>query len=80
MTTVITQNTNNYKTVIDVVNRSMSTNVVVGNKFFTTTIDILKGDNGKSAYEIAVLNGFVGTEQEWITSLTNHDIDGGFIF
>ncbi len=28
-----------------------------------------KGDNGKSAYEIAVENGFVGTEEEWLQSL-----------
>lgn len=39
------------------------------------------GDNGLSTYELAVLNGFVGTEAEWIDSLTNHhhpmsDVDG----
>ena len=28
-----------------------------------------KGDPGKSAYEIAVKNGYSGSEQEWITSL-----------
>lgn len=28
-----------------------------------------KGDPGKSAYEIAVENGFVGTEAEWLASL-----------
>lgn len=28
-----------------------------------------KGDNGLSAYQIAVNNGFVGTEQEWLDSL-----------
>lgn len=28
-----------------------------------------KGDPGKSAYEIAVKNGFIGTEQEWLESL-----------
>lgn len=27
------------------------------------------GADGKSAYEIAVANGFVGTEQEWLDSL-----------
>jgi len=26
-------------------------------------------ENGKSAYELAVENGFVGTEQEWLNSL-----------
>jgi hypothetical protein len=29
----------------------------------------IKGDNGKSAYQLAVSNGFVGTEQEWLESL-----------
>ena len=29
----------------------------------------LKGDPGKSAYEIAVENGFEGTEEEWLESL-----------
>lgn len=28
-----------------------------------------KGDKGDSAYQIAVENGFVGTEEEWLTSL-----------
>ena len=27
------------------------------------------GDNGKSAYEIALVHGFVGTEEEWLESL-----------
>lgn len=29
----------------------------------------LKGNDGKSAYDIAVENGFSGTEEEWIKSL-----------
>lgn len=28
-----------------------------------------QGETGESAYEIAVRNGFVGTEQEWLESL-----------
>lgn len=46
-----------------------------------------KGDPGLSAYQIAVTNGFVGTESEWLASLSggasiplpgsiNRDIDG----
>ena len=36
-----------------------------------------KGGNGKSAFEIAVENGFVGTETEWLESLKGKDgIDG----
>ena len=33
----------------------------------------LKGDTGYSAYEIAVLNGFVGTQAEWLASLIGDD-------
>ena len=29
------------------------------------------GSNGKSAYQIATENGFVGTEQEWALTLQN---------
>ena len=29
----------------------------------------LVGNNGKSAYEIALAHGFVGTEEEWLESL-----------
>lgn len=32
---------------------------------------IVKGDNGKSAYEIAVENGFEGTEQEWLNIIAH---------
>ena len=36
-----------------------------------------KGGNGKSAFEIAVENGFVGTEAEWLESLKGKDgVDG----
>ena len=36
------------------------------------------GEMGKSNYQIAVDNGFVGTELEWLDSQKN--IDGGLIF
>ena len=29
----------------------------------------IKGDDGKSAYQIALDNGFSGTESEWLESL-----------
>lgn len=35
--------------------------------------DELKGVDGKSAYEIALANGFVGTEEEWLASLKGED-------
>lgn len=36
-----------------------------------------KGDDGKSAYEIAVDNGFEGTEEEWLESLKGSDGEDG---
>ena len=49
-----------------------------------------KGDPGKSAYEIAVEQGFVGTEEEWLESLHGQDgaqgpqgepgVSGGMLF
>jgi hypothetical protein len=33
------------------------------------------GANGLSAYEVAVLNGFVGTQEEWLLSLAGEDGD-----
>jgi hypothetical protein len=34
-------------------------------------IILIKGDPGKSAYELAVENGFEGSESEWLDSLKN---------
>ena len=40
-------------------------------------IPMLKGDNGKSAYQIALDNGFEGTEAEWLESLRGKNgVDG----
>ena len=33
----------------------------------------IKGEDGKSAYQIAVENGFIGTESEWLESLKGDD-------
>lgn len=35
----------------------------------TESFNLINGEDGKSAYEIAVDNGFEGTEQEWLESL-----------
>lgn len=45
-------------------------------KFYVNVNNTLEeiGD-GKSAYELAVFNGFVGTEQEWIESLKGQNAD-----
>ena len=38
------------------------------------------GLNGKSAYELALENGFIGNELEWVQTLTREVLDGGIIF
>ena len=41
------------------------------------SFEVYNGVDGLSAYEVAVNNGFVGTEAEWLTSLDGQDgIDG----
>lgn len=37
-----------------------------------------KGDNGKSAYEVAVENGFSGTQADWLASLKGDEGEAGF--
>lgn len=47
---------------------------------------MVRGKDGKSAYEVAVDNGYVGTEEEWLRSLRGPDgrsayqvaVDNGF--
>ena len=39
----------------------------------------LKGDEGKSAYEVAVQNGYSGSEQQWIESLVGKPGDTPYI-
>lgn len=39
----------------------------------TTTANLTNGTDGKSAYELAVQNGYTGTEEEWLTSLKGTD-------
>ena len=40
-----------------------------GKSNITLIKDVIKGDPGASAYEIALANGFEGTEEEWLLSL-----------
>lgn len=40
----------------------------------------VKGDDGKSAYQVAVDNGFQGTEEEWLASLKGKKGDRGEAF
>lgn len=43
--------------------------ITITDKNGTTTANVIDGVNGESAYEIAVKNGFEGTEEEWLESL-----------
>lgn len=42
-------------------------------KVTANVIEGLKGNDGKSAYEIAVKHGYTGTEEEWAKSLVGND-------
>lgn len=58
-----------------------ATTIVIDNNCTTTTIEIAEisnnstieftsiGEPGLSAYQIAVANGFIGTEEQWLESL-----------
>ena len=52
----------------------MSTTIVFNKKphyqFQITQDGLALGPQGKSAYEVAIDNGFEGTEEEWLISLT----------
>ena len=41
------------------------------------SISLVKGDDGASAYQIALNNGFDGTEEEWLASLKGEKGDKG---
>jgi hypothetical protein len=57
---------------------------VIENVSITISEIGIQGTPGLSAYLIALNQGFIGTEQDWIDSLKiisqNTKIDGGFIF
>lgn len=40
-------------------------------------VGALKGEDGKSAYQIALDNGFIGTETAWLESLKGEDGSSG---
>jgi hypothetical protein len=54
---------------------------VISPKPLLVSFELTKdGKDGRSAYQIAIENGYVGTEQDWINDLLPQDIDGGIIF
>jgi hypothetical protein len=76
-------------TVLQIVESTEVVNIAVTEIFTPINIQIsdvglqgIQGDLGFSAYEIAVNNGFIGTEAQWLNSLTPtaFNVDGGIIF
>lgn len=67
-------NTNGNSTVINATNDVNECNAVITqtiNKTFVVVSNM--GTPGLSAYQLAVLNGFVGTEVEWLASLKQYN-------
>jgi hypothetical protein len=60
---------------VKVVLNSSIIKTVVNDKPIKASFKASKGSNGMTAYEIAVLEGFVGTEAEWLDSLKGADGD-----
>ena len=55
--------------------------IVRSNEENSANVAVVRGErglNGYSAYQIAVKNGYVGTEQEWLTSLNGKDGKDGY--
>ena len=50
---------------------------IIYNDGTETTYEMTNGSQGLSAYEVAVKNGFIGTEEEWLDSLKS---EGGVAF
>lgn len=50
----------------------------IGQVFHLTGGNGKKGADGKSAYQIALENGFAGTETEWLASLNGSDGVGAY--
>ena len=47
--------------------------IKVGEYILNVKVTGIRGKEGKSAYDIAVENGYIGTEEEWLKSLKGKD-------
>lgn len=66
--------------IIEVLNENSSVIEVYNDDGFEFDVAIAsgaKGDQGLSAYEVAVENGFTGTEEEWLDSLKAESLPSG---
>ena len=55
----------------------ISANITETAPEFLVQISSARGDDGLSAYQVAVENGYVGTENEWLVSLKGEKGDQG---
>lgn len=71
MRVTITQNIKNYKITVKEPKKAIKVLISQTIKPFNVTVKQLgkRGFTGKSNYEIAVDNGFLGTEEQWLLSL-----------
>ena len=80
MDLIVQETIENYNIIVNEDTEDIS--IIVEETVINTNIFIeeigIQGDRGLSNYEIAVKNGFVGTELEWLE--TQKNIDGGLIF
>lgn len=76
----IYQNIKNYKVTVQEPKKALRVIITEKVNPIKVTINQLgaRGYKGKSNYEIAIDNGFVGSELEWLESQKN--IDGGLIY
>lgn len=51
-----------------------------GNPCPSPTVENIPGPQGESAYQVAVDNGFVGTEEQWLASLVGENGTNAFTF
>lgn len=77
MKITVTQNITKYQVTLTQNNQSVKVTATPNlTKYLVTKSDVgVAGAPGKSAYQLAVQNGFVGTEIEWLASLQGEDAD-----
>jgi hypothetical protein len=68
-----------------VVNETIeSVNITVSDLEQSITLEVseigTQGLQGISAYDVAIKNGYIGNEEEWLLSLRGNKMDGGMIY
>jgi hypothetical protein len=71
------ESSNEYNSLGTLITQANSLIKDVSSKLANGDFEGKDGDNGKSAYEIAVKHGFKGSEKEWLDSLKGESVGGG---